>query len=154
LIGSEKIWERGAALPSRLHWFETEVLSQDENGNRSPEIGSLKAGQKYRLRIINIVPENPPISVSLNLGNRPVMWTPIAKDGADLPTGQRKLCRAQLTIGVGETYDFEFTPEQTGELALEVVRPSNRFPAELTPSHKIVELRPESRVAMKIPVLN
>jgi len=31
LIGWEKIWERGAALPSRLHWFETEVLSQDEN---------------------------------------------------------------------------------------------------------------------------
>ena len=31
LIGSEKIWERGAALPSRLHWFETEVLSQDVN---------------------------------------------------------------------------------------------------------------------------
>jgi hypothetical protein len=31
LIGSEKIWERGAALPSRLHWFETEVLSREEN---------------------------------------------------------------------------------------------------------------------------
>ena len=31
LIGSEKIWDRGAALPSRLQWFETEVLSQDEN---------------------------------------------------------------------------------------------------------------------------
>ena len=31
LIGSEKFWDRGAALPSRLHWFETEVLSQDEN---------------------------------------------------------------------------------------------------------------------------
>ena len=31
LIGSEKIWERGAALPPRLHWFETEVLSQAEN---------------------------------------------------------------------------------------------------------------------------
>jgi hypothetical protein len=31
LIGSEKIWDRGAALPSRLHWFETDVLSQDEN---------------------------------------------------------------------------------------------------------------------------
>ena len=31
LIGSAKIWERGAALPSRLHWFETEVLSRDEN---------------------------------------------------------------------------------------------------------------------------
>jgi Transposase DDE domain group 1 len=31
LIGSEKIWDRGAALPSRLHWFETEVLSREEN---------------------------------------------------------------------------------------------------------------------------
>jgi hypothetical protein len=31
LIGSEKIWERGAALSSRLHWFETEVLSQEQN---------------------------------------------------------------------------------------------------------------------------
>jgi len=31
LIGSEKIWDRGAALPSRLHWSETEVLSREEN---------------------------------------------------------------------------------------------------------------------------
>jgi len=31
LIGSEKIWDGGAALPSRLHWFETEVLNQEEN---------------------------------------------------------------------------------------------------------------------------
>jgi hypothetical protein len=31
LIGSEKIHDRGAALPSRLHWFETQVLTQAEN---------------------------------------------------------------------------------------------------------------------------
>ena len=31
LIDSEKIWDRGAALPSLLHWFDTEVLSQEEN---------------------------------------------------------------------------------------------------------------------------
>lgn len=31
LIGPERIWERGAALPPRLHWFETEVLSQEAN---------------------------------------------------------------------------------------------------------------------------
>src|SRR6266446_5571466 len=31
LIGSRKIWERGAALTSRLQSFETEVLTQDEN---------------------------------------------------------------------------------------------------------------------------
>jgi hypothetical protein len=31
LIGSEKIWERGAALTSRLQSFETELLAQEDN---------------------------------------------------------------------------------------------------------------------------
>ncbi len=31
LIGSEQIWERGAALTSRAHSFETELLARDEN---------------------------------------------------------------------------------------------------------------------------
>ncbi len=31
LMGSEKIWERGAALTSRLQSFETELLAQEEN---------------------------------------------------------------------------------------------------------------------------
>jgi hypothetical protein len=31
LIGSRKIWKRGAALTSRLQSFETEVLTQEEN---------------------------------------------------------------------------------------------------------------------------
>ena len=30
LIGSEKIWERGAALTSRLQSFETELLTQEK----------------------------------------------------------------------------------------------------------------------------
>ncbi len=31
LIGSEHIWERGAALTSRVHSFETELLTQNDN---------------------------------------------------------------------------------------------------------------------------
>src|ERR1700693_2014229 len=31
MIGSEKIWERGAALTSRLQSFETDLLTQEEN---------------------------------------------------------------------------------------------------------------------------
>ena len=31
LIGSEPLWERGAALTSRVHSFETELLTQDAN---------------------------------------------------------------------------------------------------------------------------
>ena len=29
LIGSEAIWERGAAMTSRVHWFETELLTPE-----------------------------------------------------------------------------------------------------------------------------
>ena len=31
LIGSPKLWDRGAALTSTLHWFETDLLTQDKN---------------------------------------------------------------------------------------------------------------------------
>jgi len=31
LIGSQRIWDRGAALTSTLHWFETELLTKGEN---------------------------------------------------------------------------------------------------------------------------
>jgi hypothetical protein len=31
LIGSEKVWDRGVALTSRLQTFETEMLAEDEN---------------------------------------------------------------------------------------------------------------------------
>ena len=31
LIGSPKLWDRGAALTSTLHWFETELLTRAEN---------------------------------------------------------------------------------------------------------------------------
>ena len=31
LIGSPKRWDRGAALTSTLHWFETELLTHEEN---------------------------------------------------------------------------------------------------------------------------
>ncbi len=31
LIGSERVWERGVALTSTLHWFETHLLAREEN---------------------------------------------------------------------------------------------------------------------------
>ena len=31
LIGSERVWERGVALTSTLHWFETDLLTSEEN---------------------------------------------------------------------------------------------------------------------------
>jgi FtsP/CotA-like multicopper oxidase with cupredoxin domain len=122
------------------------------NGSRSPAMDSLRAGRTYRFRIINIVPENPPVEVRLTRGADSIMWRPVAKDGADLPERQRTPEPARLTIAVGETYDFELRADGPGDLTLEVVRPANRFPAEITPSRKVVELRPASAVAVTIPV--
>jgi FtsP/CotA-like multicopper oxidase with cupredoxin domain len=123
------------------------------NGSRSPTIAALKVGRTYRFRIINIVPENPPVTVSLTFGGSPIGWRPIAKDGADLPERQRTRTPARLTIAVGETYDFELQPDQPGEVALEVMRPASVYPAEITPSGKAVQLRPASGVAVTVPVI-
>ena len=122
------------------------------NGCQTPELGSFKAGQTYRLRIINIMPENPPIDVALKAVGTPVTWRPLAKDGADLPEGQRAIRPAQVTLSVGETYDFEFRAETAEELSLEAVRPPIVFPAQITPSHRAVEFRSESRIVAKIVV--
>jgi hypothetical protein len=47
------------------------------------------------------------------------VWTPVAKDGAELPMRYRKDCEAKLKFGAGETYDFAFRPEKTGKLELQ-----------------------------------
>jgi hypothetical protein len=56
LIGSEKIWERGAALPSRLHWFETEVLTQSANlcglATMNRELIARVEGQEWTWRAV------------------------------------------------------------------------------------------------------
>jgi len=45
LIGSEQIWERGAALTSRVHSFETELLTQGGVGRDQP--GVARAGGSH-----------------------------------------------------------------------------------------------------------
>ena len=51
----------------------------------------------------------------------------MAKDGADLPPDQRGPERAERTIAVGETYDYEVVRNQPGELFLEL-RQGNGVP--------------------------
>jgi hypothetical protein len=45
-----------------------------------------------------------------------VEWIPIAKDGADFGSVQSVATPASFTIAPGETYDFAFTPEKSGEI--------------------------------------
>ena len=122
------------------------------NGSESPQIGSFLVGRTYRIRVINILPDNPPVELSLQSAGAPVKWRPVAKDGADLPSGHRTLCAARQTLSIGETYDFEFRPEAAGQLTLQATRPAVVFPPELTPSHKPIELRPATTISANVVV--
>jgi FtsP/CotA-like multicopper oxidase with cupredoxin domain len=85
------------------------------NGSTAPAPLVLRAGVHYRLRFIDILANNS-IVINAVQDGKPVEWTPIAKDGADLASVQSVVTPASFTIAPGETYDFAFTPEKSGEI--------------------------------------
>ena len=89
------------------------------NGSPAPEPISLKAGVTYRFRFMNITLFNAEARIRLLRDGFPVPWRAVAKDGADLPNRLRTRDYADVTVSVGETMDFEFTPSRPGELRLE-----------------------------------
>lgn len=89
------------------------------NGMEHPSFRELRAGSRYRFRFINITPSDDAVNFSLAEAGKPVSWTPAAKDGADLSQYFRKSCEAKLQFGAGETYDFEFQPQVSGDLELQ-----------------------------------
>lgn len=91
------------------------------NRSTNPLPMDLKVGVSHRFRLINISPNFTAI-VTLHNADGPVRWRPLSKDGAELPPAQMAPRAARQVIGVGETYDFEYTPALAGELRLEVVR--------------------------------
>jgi FtsP/CotA-like multicopper oxidase with cupredoxin domain len=99
------------------------------NGNPQPAPLRLNFGKKYRLRFINIAPDNVAMRVSLRQTGVPVQWRIVAKDGADLPSAAVKMTTAEMGITVGETYDVEYEAESALELSLEVYLPGPKLRA-------------------------
>lgn len=92
------------------------------NGRRSTSL-TFKAREPNRLRFINITTNFGGLNVSLIGGNEPLLWRPVAKDGADLPLNQqtpRPASRHQ--VAVGETYDFVVEPDRPRFLWIDVRR--------------------------------
>lgn len=85
------------------------------NGSTTPAPLALRAGVRYRVRLINILANNS-IVINAAQDGKPVVWTPIAKDGADLAPVPSVAIPASFTIAPGETYDFTYTPEKSGEI--------------------------------------
>lgn len=89
------------------------------NGSRRPEPLLLEAGDRYRLRLINISAGST-IDVTLRSGVDVLTWDPLAKDGADLPDTLRTSEPATVRTGTGETYDFVWAPSSPMSATLEV----------------------------------
>lgn len=78
----------------------------------------LRVGVAHRFRLINITIGRPGISVEVRRDTSLVRWRALAKDGADLPDEGRVMRPARQLISIGETYDFELTPRETGNMQL------------------------------------
>jgi FtsP/CotA-like multicopper oxidase with cupredoxin domain len=90
------------------------------NGRREPAPLDLRVGTTYRLRLINIHPAGAAL-VDLAEDSTAVAWRALAKDGADLPAASRVEAPARLRrFGVGETYDFAWTPGRPMDAVLSV----------------------------------
>jgi manganese oxidase len=96
------------------------------NGSPQPFQVRLRAGEKYRLRLINITANAADMQVSLAEAGQPVQWKRLAKDGADLPATMAVVADAREILTVGETRDFEYQSGKPAELVLEGLLPRSR----------------------------
>jgi FtsP/CotA-like multicopper oxidase with cupredoxin domain len=104
------------------------------SGQSNPDTLVVRAGRPVRLRFMSLAAISPTPTVTITTradstrtllsDSLIVRWTPIAKDGADLPAGAPPRRPAKQLISIGETYDFEFLPERKGQLLRIEVRTS------------------------------
>jgi hypothetical protein len=90
------------------------------NGRLPAEPADLRVGVTHRFRLINITVGRPGIRVEIWRGTSLARWRSVAKDGAELADEGKVMRPARQPISIGETYDFELTPRDAGEMRLEV----------------------------------
>ena len=105
------------------------------NGTFEPPPLAVRAGVRQRLRFINMTTFWVRAIVSLSYGNRTLQWQPLAVDGADLPEARRTPQSAVVTVTIGSTRDFTFTPAR-GALLLQIW-PGPHRPAVTIPVNAI-----------------
>lgn len=91
------------------------------NGSSTPAAREFQAGKHYRLRFINLHISRPSMHMQLVRGFSMLTWRAIAKDGRDLPPDQATEQPSDIQMGNGETYDFDFVPDNLGDIRLDVV---------------------------------
>ena len=90
------------------------------NGSKSPDTLQMHAGERYRLRVVDVHTFRPSMIVRVLRDSTLVTWRAMAKDGMELPPDRATTRRAQQQMGNGETYDFELVPTAAGDLRITV----------------------------------
>ena len=88
----------------------TQALDVHMNHAAAPPPDTLVAGQLYRLRMMNITIERPGLVISFVSDSGTAVWTPVAKDGFDLPTNRRRPGPTRVPLSIGETTDMAWRP--------------------------------------------
>ena len=101
------------------------------NGSLTPKPIDLETGTTYRLRLADLAVFRMTLSVRLMRDSSLLSWRPIAKDGFALPAHQATMRPSVTNLPSGETADFEFTPDQPGELVLEIGASSGNLPTNV-----------------------
>jgi FtsP/CotA-like multicopper oxidase with cupredoxin domain len=89
-------------------------------GTLTPPPLAMAAGIPQRLRLIVLTLGGENLVASLSDGSHVLRWTPIAKDGRDLPARLQRETIATRGLTIGETRDFRFTPATPGMLTLNI----------------------------------
>ena len=89
------------------------------NGRVNPKPLRMTVGEPNRIRIVSI---HADFVLNYRFGTKTAAttWTPLARDGADLPAALRVPGPAIITLGPGETADFMHVPSRPGRMQLEV----------------------------------
>ena len=86
------------------------------NGEKSPAPLTLAAGVAHRFRLVGIGAASG-ARFAIRRDTTYMQWRALARDGADVPPAMATMRRARQYVDVGQTMDFEWTPEP-GEYTL------------------------------------
>ena len=124
LVGALIVLEPGARWdPSRDLLFLVSDAEQGRvviNGAAAPVTRALHVGTTYRVRIANIAGYRANFLARVMADSSAASWRAVAKDGFTLPAQQATVGPSVARVASGETADFEFTPDQPGDLRFEV----------------------------------
>lgn len=110
------------------------------NGQKDQDTLYMKKGMRYRLRMINISFGFSMCNTSIIHNGTPVNWKALAKDGADLPSFQQVVKPAlSQPISIGETYDFEFIPGESGDYLFQIKDLYGFLPQPITKVFRVKE---------------